>query len=293
VVVDFANDPKAIAGGEALADIVAYINQQTTGTLGNVASLSNGGGYISLTSPTTGSGTSLMVRDNTAAQLLRLTAAAGDVTVTGADGAYPTQLNGIQVAFTYAGTTYYAPITMAYNNQINALVPFELSAAPAGNAATVKVLNGAAATSTFGVIIVDEDPGIFTLAGSGTGQGAVVNVDGTTGVWTLNSSSNAAVRGSVIVIYATGLGSLVTPLADADAATGPDSLADSVQVMIGGQPAAVTYWGTAAGYIGGIVQIQAAVPITVTAGKAVSLYIAGGDANTARQSQAGVTMAVK
>jgi uncharacterized protein (TIGR03437 family) len=63
--------------------------------------------------------------------------------------------------------------------------------------------------------------------------------------------------------------------------------------MIGGQPAVVTYAGTAAGYIGGIVQINAMVPPTVTAGKAVSLYIAGGDANTARESQAGVTLAVK
>jgi uncharacterized protein (TIGR03437 family) len=292
VIVDFTNDPKAIAGGEALADIVAYINQQTTGTLGNVASLSNGGSYISLTSPTTGAGTAITVNDNTAAQLLKFTATTGDVTVAGADGEYPTQLDGIQVAFVYAGTTYYAPITMVYNNQINALVPFELSAAPAGNAATVKVLNGAAATSAFGVIIVDEEPGIFTLAGSGTGQGAVVNVDSITGVWTLNSSSAAAL-GSEIVIYATGLGSLVTPLADTDAATGPDKLSDSVQVMIGGQPAVVTYAGTAAGYIGGIVQINASVPKTVTAGKAVSLYIAGGDANTARQSQGGVTLAVK
>jgi uncharacterized protein (TIGR03437 family) len=233
------------------------------------------------------------VRDNTAAQLLKFTATTGDVTVAGADGEYPTQLDGIQVAFVYAGTTYYAPITMAYINQINALVPFELAAAAAGNAATVKVLNGAAATSAFGLIIVDEEPGIFTLAGSGTGQGAVVNVDSATGVWTLNSSSNTAARGSGIVIYATGLGSLATPLADAAAATGPDKLSDSVQVMIGGQPAVVTYAGTAAGYIGGIVQINAMVPPTVTAGKAVSLYIAGGDANTARESQGGVTLAVK
>ena len=54
-------------------------------------------------------------------------------------------------------------------------------------------------------------PGIFTATGTGQGQAAVLNQDGT-----YNSPSNPAPRGSVIVFYAVGAGAM-TPAHNATA----------------------------------------------------------------------------
>jgi uncharacterized protein (TIGR03437 family) len=184
---------------------------------------------------------------------------------------------------------------MLSNNQINAVVPFEVSAvvATAFSSVSVVVWDGAAFSNTFPLIVVGEDPGIFTLAGLGTGQGAILNYDPASGSYTINSTKNAAARGSTIVIYATGLGGLVATLADGVIAEASDKVIDPVQVTIAGQPSVVSYAGAAGGSVAGLIQINAIIPPTISAGTAVSLTIAGGTAATARQSQPGVTLAVK
>jgi uncharacterized protein (TIGR03437 family) len=95
------------------------------------------------------------------------------------------------------------------------------------------------------------------------------------------------------VIYATGMGTLVSPLADGVIAEASDEVSDPVQVTIGGQPSVVSYAGAAGGSVAGLIQINAIIPPTISTGTAVSLSIAGGTAATARESQAGVTVAVK
>jgi uncharacterized protein (TIGR03437 family) len=212
---------------------------------------------------------------------------------------FPYQLNNIQVAFqftntqTSALTTLYAPIIMIANNQINAMVPFGVIGG-IGGTATLVVQNGASSATFTNLLLVSENPGIFTLSGQGTGQAAVLNYDAASGSYTVNSSKNTSPRGSTIVIFATGLGTLQPPgLADGAAAAVADKVADPVQVTIAGQPCVVTYAGTSPGSIGGLAQINAIVPPTVATGQAVSITIAGGSAQTARQSQTGVTLAVK
>ncbi|PWU02224.1 MAG: hypothetical protein C5B51_21265 [Terriglobia bacterium] len=304
VTVDFSTDPNSPGGAESLDNIVSYINQVTTaaGVGGSIASVTAAAGsnYITLTSPTSGATAALTVTDNTAAQLLRLTSGA-NVTATGTAQAFPTQLSNIQVTLTYtdttvsppAVTTRNAPIIMVSNNQINAMAPFEI-AAGIGGTASLSVLSAASSATVGSLLVVNENPGIFTLGSSpGTGQAAVLNYNTNTGAYTINSTKDTAARGSTIVIYSTGLGALVTPLADMTPAATADKVTDPVQVTIGGQPAVVTYAGTSPGSIGGLVQINAIVPPTVAAGQAVSLAIAGGTAATARQSQSGVTLAIK
>jgi uncharacterized protein (TIGR03437 family) len=206
----------------------------------------------------------------------------------------------MQVLLTYGGTTTPAPIIMVSSNQINAMVPFGIAAAitsppAAPGTATLTVLSNTG-TTTFSspIVVVNENPGIFTLGGLGTGQGAVLNCD-TSSAWTVNGSKNTAPRGTAICIYATGLGVLTTPLAadNLPAGLATDKVFDPVQVTIGGQPAVVTYAGTSYGSIGGLTQINAIVPPTVAAGQSVPLVVTGGTATTARASQAGVTIAVK
>jgi uncharacterized protein (TIGR03437 family) len=184
---------------------------------------------------------------------------------------------------------------MLSNNQINAVVPFELSAVvgTANSTVTVVVWDGAAFSNAFQLVMVGEDPGIFTLGGLGTGQGAILNYGTNSGSYTINSTKNAASRGSTIVIYATGMGTLMSPLADGVIAETSDQVSDPVQVTIGGQPAVVSYAGAAGGSVAGLIQINAIVPPTISTGTAVSLSVTGGTAATARQSQAGVTVAVQ
>ena len=302
VSVNFASDPN-VANNETLANIVAYINGVTnTAGLGNVvASLQAvlGSNYITLHSPTSGSAAAVKVTDNTGAQLLNLTGGKGDVTATGAALGFPYQLNNILVAFqftdtqTSALTTLSAPIIMIANNQINAMVPFGV-AGGIGGTATLVVQNGGSSASFNNLVLVNENPGIFTLSGQGSGQAAVLNYDAASGSYTVNSSKNTAPRGSTVVIFATGLGTLQPPgLADGVAAGVANKVVDPVQVTIAGQPFVVTYAGTSPGSIGGLAQINAIVPPTVATGQAIPITIAGGSAQTARQSQSGVTLAVK
>lgn len=212
-------------------------------------------------------------------------------------------LNSFQIAFTFwdvtlvppANHTVYAPIIMISNNQINAVVPFELSTVvgTANSSVSVVVWDGVAFTNTYPVIMVAEDPGIFTLGGLGTGQGAILNYSAGSGSYTINSAKNAASRGSTIVIYVTGMGTLVSPLADGVIASATDVVTDPVQVTIGGQPAVVSYAGAAGGSVAGLIQINTIVPPTISTGAAVSLTVSGGTAATARRSQANVTVAVQ
>ncbi|MGB7759347.1 MAG: hypothetical protein WBL61_05930 [Bryobacteraceae bacterium] len=211
--------------------------------------------------------------------------------------------NSFQIAFTYwdvtlnppGNHTFYAPIIMISNNQINAVVPFELSAivGTANASVSVVVLDGLAFTNTYPVVAVAEDPGIFTLGGLGTGQGAILNFSASSGSYTINSAKNAASRGSTIVIYATGLGTLVSPLADGVIAAASDVATDPVQVTIGGQPAVVSYAGAAGGSVAGLIQINTIIPPTISTGASVSLTVSGGTAASARRSQANVTVAVQ
>jgi len=211
--------------------------------------------------------------------------------------------NLIEVVFNYTdpatgypATPIWAPLIMVSNNQINAIVPFELATVigTAYNVVSVQVMDGSASTvGQYNVVMVNEDPGVFTIGGLGTGQAAVLNYDNATQTYSINSSKNAAARGSTIVIYATGLGSMINPISDGFIATGPDSVIDPVQVTIGGQPAVVSYAGAAGGSVAGLVQINAIVPPTVATGQAVSLTITGGTLYSARRSQTSVTIAVK
>jgi len=211
--------------------------------------------------------------------------------------------NSFEVVFTFWDVTLsppgnhnvLSPIIMLSNNQINAIVPFELSAVvgTANSNASVVVWDGAAFSNTFPIVMVGEDPGVFTMAGLGTGQGAILNYSVDSATYTINSAKNAAPRGSTIVIYATGMGTLASPLADGVIANASDVVNDPVQVTIGGQPAVVSYAGAAGGSVAGLIQINAIVPPTISAGAAVSLTVSGGTAATARRSQANVTVAVQ
>ena len=98
-------------------------------------------------------------------------------------------------------------------------------------------------------------PGIFTLNGSGKGQGAVLNQD-----YLVNGPANPAARGSVVIIYATGIGA-TSPCVDGQIyeSNFPQSTLPVV-VGIGNIGAQVLYAGQAPFLVSGVAQINVVVP---------------------------------
>lgn len=132
--------------------------------------------------------------------------------------------------------------------------------------------SGKSATATLDLI--PYNPGIFSMRGTGTGPGAILNQD-----YSLNDATKPAAKGSVVMIFATGDG-IQSKLA------GP---AQQASVTIGALEAEVLYAGPAPGLVTGAVQVNARVPDSVQAGNTVPVVITFGRNSSAR----GVTMSIR
>jgi uncharacterized protein (TIGR03437 family) len=203
-----------------------------------------------------------------------------------------TQLGGVTVKFTNGSTIIDAPMLYvqpdgANPSQINAQVPWDL--VTPGTTATVSVVvshDGVSSAPT-SVTIGPFSPGIFA---SGT-QGVVVNYPDGTLAWPANSvaglTTHPAAPGSVVIVYATGLGGVDHTPANGDISGA--TLANTLtvpQVMIGGITAQVVFSGLAPQFVG-VNQLNVIIP-NVPAGSAVPIQISVGG-NT---SPATTTMAV-
>ena len=210
------------------------------------------------------------------------------------NGFVDTTLSGVSV--TVDGKS--APIVYVSQDQISIQVPYEVSI---GSGKAVVVTNGSNSANTT-VTTAATAPGIFTVNGSGTGQAAALNYDSTTQIYTLNSPTNLAKIGQVVVLYLTGEGIYNNPpLSGGSSDTGyivPTNLQTLPQVSpaptvtIGGQTADATsasfYAGPIPGSMLGILQINAVVPAGATTGTAVPVVISIGG----NSSPAGVTLGI-
>jgi uncharacterized protein (TIGR03437 family) len=192
---------------------------------------------------------------------------------------YPTTLGGTQVFFDGIPS----PMWYAGPNQINAVVPYGVK--PPATQVTVQRSGFTDGPRTLPVAAAV--PGIFAATGSGQGQAAVLNEDGS-----YNSAANPAPRGSVIVFYAVGAGTMLP--AQRDGAVQPTTLplpvpVGDVKVQIRGLDAKVLYGGAAPGYIAGLLQLNVQIPDTVGFGNSVPLTLTIGG----QQSQANITIAVR
>ena len=218
----------------------------------------------------------------------------GEIVVIGGTGLGAATVNtlqltaGGQVATTFAGTRALfdgipAPLLYTTGNQISAIVPYEVS----GHTQTSLQVEYQGIPSAAVVLPVTAAmPGIFTQNTSGSGQGAIVNQDGT-----INGPDHPAPRGSRVAIYGTGDGQTLPAGVDGIIV---GSVADlrytllPVTASIGGQNANVSYTGSAGGQVAGMFQANVDVPTALTPGSVpVSLTIG------TSTSQAGVTIAVQ
>jgi uncharacterized protein (TIGR03437 family) len=145
-----------------------------------------------------------------------------------------------------------APLLYTSSNQINAVVPFSV----AGPTTQIQVMNQGNAVASTKVPVQAASPALFALLGNGGGPGAILNQNGT-----VNSSTNPAALGSVVVLFVTG-GGVTTPASQDGSLSEPPYPAPDlpVSVTIEGVPATVLYAGAAPGLVAGVMQINVVVP---------------------------------
>ena len=208
-------------------------------------------------------------------------------------GAFPTSVGtpDTHVEFELtAGTWTVTPIIFAQANQINAVAPFAMTPA---TGLRLRVTYNGLTSAPFTFDGVEADPGLFTTDSSGRGQAAALNYSESSKTYSLNSASNAALKGSIVAFYATG-GGATTPAPSAEGQIVPltgtlPQLNGAVSVTIGGDGAAVQSATLVPGSLAGLVQLNVTVPSSIKAGKdlPVVVTIAG------RSSAATATLSVK
>jgi uncharacterized protein (TIGR03437 family) len=179
--------------------------------------------------------------------------------------------DGIPAAVLYASAT-----------QVNAIVPYEIT----GRFSTrLQVEFLGTVSNTVDLLVVDTAPGIFTAGSQGSGQSAALNQDGT-----VNSATNPATKGSVIVLFATGEGQTnpAGVTASVSSASNLKRPLQNVTVTIGGRQAQVQYAGSAPGLVAGALQVNAVIPEDTPSGPAAVVLTIGNSS-----SQPGVTIAVR
>jgi uncharacterized protein (TIGR03437 family) len=113
------------------------------------------------------------------------------------------------------------------------------------------------------------NPGIFRLGASS--YAVVLNEDGT-----VNAPDNPAARGSLISLWATGMGRLTQPVEDGAIQSAASPLELPVRAVFSGSGnAEVLYAGAAPGMVAGVSQINLRVPTNIAGSSRVplSLYV--------------------
>ena len=169
-----------------------------------------------------------------------------------------------------------APLLYVSSGQVNTVVPF----AVAGPVTQVVVQYNTQQSSPLTSPVSASSPALFTMSGVGSGQAVTVNAD---------SPGSPATAGSVIALFATGLGVAPPNIGDGMIAqTAVPVSGFPVSVSLDGQPADVLYVGTAPGLVAGVFQITVRVPATVPAGSAIAIAFQVNDI----PGESGITIAV-
>jgi uncharacterized protein (TIGR03437 family) len=179
-------------------------------------------------------------------------------------GTATTTLGGTTV--TVNGTP--APILYASADFTNIVIPFGVTGTTASIVVTTVAGTTTTTTQTLQIPLTPTAPGLFN-----SGQALAYNQDGT-----LNSAANPAAAGTVVVLYATGLGQTDPPGQDGTKSSAL-VLAETVAPVtasIGGQAGQVVYAGSAPGQIAGLGQVEVVVPAGAGTGGVTVTITTGG-----------------
>lgn len=164
---------------------------------------------------------------------------------------------GVQILFNGVP----APIVYVQADQVSGLVPYEV-AGSTSTQITVSVNGQVSAPLTLQVAAAA--PGLYSANYTGTGAAVAYNQDGT-----LNTASNPAAPGSIIVLYGTGEGQTTPAGQDgkiASSAPYPSPVLPA-SVLIGGISSPnIAYAGAVPTFVAGIFQVNATVPDNAPSG---------------------------
>jgi len=175
-----------------------------------------------------------------------------------------------------------SPVIFTSSKQVAVVAPYFL----AGKASTqVQVEYQSVRSAPVTMAVAASAPGILTSNASGTGQGAILNQD-----LTVNSSSNPAAKGSIVVIFATGEGQTNPAGVDGKVAGSLPLPAPLLPVtaFVNNAPVEVIYSGAAPTLVAGVFQVNVRVPLDAPSGDN-SVVLQVGNA----LSRTGVTVAVQ
>jgi uncharacterized protein (TIGR03437 family) len=189
-------------------------------------------------------------------------------------GNLPTSLGGTTVTFDGVAV----PLYYVASSLVSIQVP--VSVAP-GATTQIQVTSTYGQSGAVTLPVVPARPGIFTIESGGGGHASAVNQDGTIngdGTVTANGSDKPAPAGSVISLYASGLGPVNPTIpTGTPAPSNPLSVATlPISATIAGLPAQVTYAGAAPTLVGGY-QVNIQVPDNAPTGQALVVLSAGGN----------------
>ncbi len=190
-------------------------------------------------------------------------AALADTTVIYSTTYLPLSLAGVSVGFDVPSraVSYAGRIHFVSPGQINVQVPWEL----AGEASVdMKVSIGNFSSAKFRVALNDYSPAFFEYTDAGSGRLLTAALDQNFGLVT---SANAVRRGSVVQMYANGVGPVENrpPSGDPAGAQPLSTCRVPPEVTIGGRGATVLFCGLAPGFVG-LYQINATVPADAPVG---------------------------
>ena len=171
---------------------------------------------------------------------------------------------------TFNGTA--APIVYAGSGGTAVQVPYEVSGSSTANI----VMNVGTQKTTLSAPVAATAPGLFTLDFTGKGPVVALNADGS-----VNSASNAAARGSSVMLFATGEG--VTKPGDTDGVIETDNSRVPVATLtatIGGVNATVASDTSFPKDVSGVLELVVTVPAGISTGAVPVLINAGGVATT-------------
>jgi uncharacterized protein (TIGR03437 family) len=160
-----------------------------------------------------------------------------------------------------------SPVLSVSKNQTTAVTPYAIPLF--FDQAPVQVEYKGVKTAALTWFTDYADPAIYTVPGNGKGQANALNEDGSA-----NSADNPAAKGSVVTIFATGLGTTTPNLADSKIGVQPLPVVDGfVELRIGSKQAEVIFAGGLEGKVAGISQVKARVPADAPSGSSVTVVV--------------------
>jgi uncharacterized protein (TIGR03437 family) len=174
-----------------------------------------------------------------------------------------------------------AALLFAQNGQVNMILPYSLNTT---GEAYVEVTYNDATSVQFNIPLAPAAVQIFTADASGSGPGSILNQD-----FSINSASNPAAPGSVVMVYGTG-GGAVNPVVNAGSVAGATLswITSQYSATVNGEAATVLYAGSAPGLVYGVYQFNVQLPADVQSGSAKIVLKVGNST-----SQQDVTVFVK